>query len=67
VAALGLLSAHLNVAPVVAAAIVVIPAVGAVFFALRGSGRGPGLFRYILVLAVLAVLMLLVSARTLTP
>ena len=66
VAALGLLSAHLNVAPAVAAAIVVIPVVGAVFFALRGAGRGPGLFRYILVLAVLAVLMLLVSARTLT-
>jgi hypothetical protein len=63
---LGLLSAHLNVAPAVAAAIVVIPAIGAVFFALRGAGRGPGLFRYILVLAVLAVLMLLVSARTLT-
>ena len=67
VAALGLLSAHLNVAPAVAVAIVVLPAMGAVFFILRGVSRGPGLFRYILVLAVLAVLMLLVSARTLTP
>ena len=66
VVALGLLSAHLNVTPAVAAAIVVIPAIGAVIFAVRGAGRGPGLFRYILILAVLAVLMLLVSTRTLT-
>ena len=53
--------------PAVAVAIVVLPVMGAVFFILRGVSRGPGLFRYILVLAVLAVLMLLVSARTLTP
>ena len=66
VVAVGLLAAHLDVAPVVAVAVVLVTAVGAVIVAVRDRGRGHALFRYVMVLAVVAVLLILVSARTLS-
>lgn len=67
VTAVGLLAAHLDVTRWKAAGLVLVVAVGAVAVASRDEGRGPELFRYVLALAVVAVLLLLlVSARTLT-
>jgi 4-hydroxybenzoate polyprenyltransferase len=66
VAAVGLLAAHLDVTPWAAVGVVLLATAGAVTVAVRDQGRGPGLFRYVLALAVVAVLLLLVSARTLT-
>ena len=47
VAAVGLLAAHLDVAPWVAVGVVLVAAVGAVTVAVRDRGRGPAPFRYV--------------------
>ena len=66
VVAVGLLATHLDAVAWVKAGVIVVSGVGAVVVATRGSGRGPGLFRYVMVLAVVAVLLLVLSARSLT-
>lgn len=66
VAAVGLLAAHLDVAPGVAVGIVLVAAVGALVVAVRDQGSGQGLFRYVMALAVVSVLLILLSARTLS-
>jgi 4-hydroxybenzoate polyprenyltransferase len=67
VAAVGLLAAHLDVTPWVAVMVVLVAAVGALAVAVRDQGRSPDLFRYVMTLALVAVLLVLLSARTLTP
>ena len=67
VGAVGLLAANLDIPPGVAVGVVLVAAVGALAVAVRDQGRGPGLFRYVMALAVVAVVLVLVSARTLTP
>ena len=66
VVAVALLATHLDAVAWVKAGVIVVSGVGAVVVATRGSGRGPGLFRYVMVLAVVAVLLLVLSARNLT-
>ena len=66
VAAVALLATHLDVAAWVGVALVVLAAAGAVTVALRDADGGRTLFRFVLVLAVVAVLLLLVSARSVT-
>jgi 4-hydroxybenzoate polyprenyltransferase len=65
IGAVGLLATHLEVAPWIAAVVVAVSGVGAVAVSVRGRGSGPALFRYVMVLALLAVGMLLLSARAL--
>jgi 4-hydroxybenzoate polyprenyltransferase len=64
VTAVTLLAAQLAVAPWVALGLVLVAATGAVTVAVRGEGRA--LFRYVMALAVVAVLLLVVAAGTLT-
>ena len=65
-AAVGLLVSHLDVMPGVAVGIVLLAAIGAVVVAVRDQGSGAGLFRYVMALAVVSVILILVSAHTLT-
>ena len=64
VTAVGILAAQLAVAPWVAVGLVLVAAAGAVVVVARGEG--PALFRYVMGLAVVAVLLLVLAAGTLT-
>jgi 4-hydroxybenzoate polyprenyltransferase len=64
VAAVAVLAPHLGAPPAVAVALVVAAGAGAVGVAVLG--RGQALFRYVLLLALVAVLGLVVAARTIT-
>ena len=64
VAAVALLAAQLAVAPWVAVGLVLVAATGAVVVAVRGEGQA--LFRYVMALAVVAVLLLVLAAGSLT-
>ena len=65
-AAVLLLVAHLGLTVWAATGVVLVAAAGAITVAVREPDGGPGLFRYVLALAVVAVLLLLLSARSLT-
>jgi len=64
VAAVAVLAPHLGASPAVAVALVVAAGAGAVGVAVLG--RGQALFRYVLLLALVAVLGLVVAARAIT-
>ena len=64
VGALALLAVHLDLAPWMSVGLVLVVSAGAVMVAVRGEGSA--LFRYVLVVAVLAVLLLLLASRSLT-
>ena len=64
VTAVALLAAQLAVAPWAAIGLVLVAATGAVVVAVRGEGQA--LFRYVMALAVVAVLLLVLAAGTLT-
>jgi 4-hydroxybenzoate polyprenyltransferase len=64
VGALALLAVHLDVAPWMSVGLVLVASAGAVVVAVRGEGSA--LFRYVLVVAVLAVVLLLLASRSLT-
>ncbi|HEY5136841.1 MAG TPA: UbiA family prenyltransferase [Candidatus Nanopelagicales bacterium] len=64
VGALALLALHLDLAPWMSVGLVLVVSAGAVVVAVRGEGSA--LFRYVLVVAVLAVLLLLLASRSLT-
>ena len=66
VGAVGRLVAQLCFASWVAVGAVLLAAGGAVVVMVRDRGTGQALFRYISALAVLSVLLLVLSARTLT-
>jgi len=64
VGALALLALNLDLAPWMSVGLVLLASAGALVVAVRGEGSA--LFRYVLVVAVLAVLLLLLASRSLT-